>query len=111
LRRPLLVVQLAEGSVEGELLLGEDGELGVVGAAFSFGDEDAEVAQLGRYGALLDFLDGALDFDGLGRLCLRKKRLGEEGALGWVLNDVHGIVCLTIGESKQGWGCAQLFKP
>jgi hypothetical protein len=106
-----VVVEAAEFAVEGELSLGEDGELGVVGAAFSFGDEDAEVAQLGRYGALLDFLDGALDFDGLGRLCLRKKRLGEESALGGVFDDVHRVVGLAIGESKQGWGCAQLFKP
>jgi hypothetical protein len=32
-------VQAAQFAVEGELSLGEDGELGVVGAAFGFGDD------------------------------------------------------------------------
>jgi hypothetical protein len=106
-----VVVEAAEFAVEGELSLGEDGELGVVGAAFSFGDEDAEVAQLGRYGALLDFLDGALDFDGLGRLGFGEKGLGEESALSGVFDDVHGIVCLAIGKGNEGWSRAKLLEP
>jgi hypothetical protein len=104
-------VEAAQFAVEGELSLGEDGELGVVGAAFGFGDEDAEIAQLGRYRALLDLLNGALDFDGLRSFRFGQKCLGEESALGGVFDDVHRVVGLAIGESKQGWGCAQLFKP
>jgi hypothetical protein len=103
-------VEFAEGAVEGELFLGEDGELGVVGAAFGFGDEDAEVAQLGRDGALLDLLDCALDFDGLRRLGFGKESFGEESALGGIFDDFHGIVCLTIGESEEGLGGTKRFK-
>jgi hypothetical protein len=82
----------------------------VVGAAFGFGDEDAEVAEPGGDGALFDFLDGALDFDGLGGPGFGEESFGEEGALGGVFDDVHGIVGLTIGEGQQGGCCAERLK-
>jgi hypothetical protein len=107
----VVVVEAAEFAVEGELLLGEEGELGVVGAAFGFGDEDAQVAQFGLDGAFFDLLDGALDFDGLGGLGLGKEGFGEESALGGVFDDVHGVVCLAISEGKEGWSGTQLLEP
>ena len=107
----MAVVEFAEGAVEGELSLGEDGELSVVSLALGLGDEDAEVAQLGRDRALFDFLDGALDFDGLGGLRFSEESFGEESPLGGVFDDVHRIVCLAIGESKEGRRGAKLLEP
>lgn len=103
-------MEVAEGAVEGELSLGEDGELGVIGLAFGFGDEGAEVAELRRDGAFFDFLNCALDFDGLGKLCLRKKRFGEKSALGGVFDDVHWVAGLAIGECDEGWRGAERLK-
>src|SRR6202050_645589 len=54
-------MNLFEGAVEIELLLGEQGQGGVVAAALGFSDLGAEVADAALDGALLNLLQGAFD--------------------------------------------------
>ena len=54
-------MELPQGAVEVELLLGEEGELGEVAAALGFGDEGAELA------LAVFWLEGALGSSSDGR--------------------------------------------
>lgn len=94
----MLTVQLAETAVEIEFLLGQAGEFGVVGAALGLGDEGAELALTMLDGALVDLLNCTTDFNGIGGLNFGQKRLGEQGALGLVFDNFHGVAGLTAGQ-------------
>jgi len=88
-------MELAQGAVEVEFLLGEQGEFGKVATALGFGDEGAELALPVLDGTLLDLLDGAADFAGFRRLDFGEEGFGQEGALGLVVDDLHGVAGLA----------------
>jgi len=90
-------VELAQGAVEVEFLLGEQGELGKVAAAFGFGDEGAELALAVLESALMNLLDGAADFAGFRGLDFGEERFCKERALGLVVDDLHGVAGLSGG--------------
>jgi hypothetical protein len=104
-------VQLAEGTVELELLLGQNGEFGEVAAALGFGDLGAEVALAVLDGALVDLLDGAPDFKRFGRLDFGQKGLGQQRALGRIFDYIHGVAGLAAGKGLQAGIGAKMLKP
>ena len=90
-------MELAQGAVEVEFLLGEQGKLGKVAAALGFGNEGAKLALAVLDGALLDLLDGASDFASFRRLDFSEQSLSKERALGLVVDDLHGVAGLSGG--------------
>jgi hypothetical protein len=106
-----VAVETAELAVEGELLLGEEGQFGDVGIALGFSDLGAELAEPGGDPALLDLLDGALDLGLGGRVGFAEEGLRQEGALGRVLDYIHGILRLAEGERLKCRMRGKMLKP
>ncbi len=107
----MVVVQPAEGLVQIHLLLGKDSQFSDIAAALGLGDERPQVALAVVEGALLDFLQGSLDFGEFGRLDFGQQGLGEESALGFVCDHFHGVAGLAIGQRLQRAKCAKMLKP
>src|ERR1700692_4538849 len=84
--RGLLVVELTQRSIQIQLLLGQQGQLGKIATPLGFGDQDAQIALAALNGPLLNLLDGAQDLALLRRLSLRQQGLGKQSALGWVFD-------------------------
>ena len=82
-----------------------------VAASFGFGNEGAELALAALHGVLLDLLDRASDFTGIGRLDFSQKRLCQQGALGRVFDNFHGVAGPAGGQCLERRKCAKMLKP
>jgi len=104
-------VEQAESAIKLELLLGEEGQFREVSASFGFSDEGAELALAILHGALLDLLDCASDFAGVGGLDFSQKGLSQEGALGRVFDNNHRVAGLAIRQQLERMECSKMLKP
>lgn len=95
-------MQGSQGAVHFELLLAQESHLGIVSTALCLGYAGAELALAVLDGALLEFLDGALDFRFHGGLRLLEQSFGEQRALGRIFDGIHWIAGGARGQGQEG---------